>query len=154
MISKFKYNAKFLILSFFLVLFASTFADAQSATSISRTCAGVNPSVKRAELRINKDGSITAIACAGKTVVLNGTTYTGSGSTVNFVDKETPSGAINNVNTVFTFAFTPIAGTEHIYRNGILQDVGAGNDYTISGATITFTTAPTTGDKIRGSYRR
>jgi len=70
------------------------------------------------------------------------------------VDKEIPTGLINGVNTVFTMAFAPIVGSEHIYRNGILQESGAGNDYTISGATITYLTAPLTGDKLRVTYRR
>lgn len=72
----------------------------------------------------------------------------------NFVDKETPSGTINGSNTSFVLANTPTATTEHIYLNGILQDVGAGNDYTISGATITMLTAPLTGEKIRVTYRK
>ena len=72
----------------------------------------------------------------------------------NFVDKETPSGTVNGANTSFVLANTPTSGSDHIYLNGILQDVGAGNDYTISGATITMLTAPLTGEKIRVSYRK
>jgi hypothetical protein len=72
----------------------------------------------------------------------------------NFIDKEIPTGLINGTNTTFTLANTPIVGSEHIYRNGLLQESGAGNDYTISGATITYLTAPLTGDKLRITYRR
>lgn len=72
----------------------------------------------------------------------------------NFVDKETPSGAVNGSNTSFSLANTPTAGSEHVYLNGILQESGAGNDYTISGATITMLTAPLSGEKIRVSYRK
>jgi hypothetical protein len=72
----------------------------------------------------------------------------------NFVDKEVPSGTINGVNVTFTLANTPVAGSEHLYLNGILQESGAGNDYTISGATITMLTAPLTGEKLRASYRK
>lgn len=72
----------------------------------------------------------------------------------NFVDKEIPSGSINGSNTAFTLANTPVAGSEHVYLNGILQESGAGNDYTISGASITFASAPLTGEKIRVSYRK
>lgn len=68
------------------------------------------------------------------------------------VTRETPTGVINGVNVTFTLASTPKAGTEHVYYNGLLQDEGASNDYTISGATITFTFAPTVPDKIRVSY--
>ena len=75
-------------------------------------------------------------------------------SASNFVDKETPTGSINGSNVTFTLANTPVSGSEHVYLNGALQDVGAGNDYTISSAVITLLTAPLTGEKIRVSYRR
>jgi len=71
-----------------------------------------------------------------------------------FIVKETPSGTVNGSNVTFTLANTPVSGKEEIYVNGIQQDPGAGNDYTISGATITFLTGaiPQTGDKVRASY--
>lgn len=72
----------------------------------------------------------------------------------NFVDKEIPSGSINGSNTAFTLANTPVSGSEHVYLNGILQESGAGNDYTISGTTITMATAPLSGEKLRVSYRK
>lgn len=72
----------------------------------------------------------------------------------NFVSKETPSGSVNGVNVTFTLANTPVVGSEEVFLNGVLQDVGAGNDYTISGAVITALTAPLTGEKIRVSYRK
>lgn len=59
-----------------------------------------------------------------------------------WVIREVPSGSINNVNTTFTLANTPIVGSEQIFLNGVLQNAGAGNDYTISGATITMNDAP------------
>lgn len=75
-------------------------------------------------------------------------------SNTNFVDKEIPSGSINGSNTAFTLANTPILGSEHVYLNGMLQESGAGNDYTISGASITMLSAPLTGEKLRISYRK
>ena len=75
-------------------------------------------------------------------------------SNTNFVDKEIPSGSINGSNTAFTLANTPVAGSEHVYLNGMLQESGAGNDYTISGASITMLSAPLTGEKFRVSYRK
>lgn len=72
----------------------------------------------------------------------------------NFVNKEIPSGSINGANVTFTLANTPIAGSEELFLNGILQESGAGNDYTISGSVITMLTAPLTGEKIRVSYRK
>lgn len=75
-------------------------------------------------------------------------------SNSNFVDKEIPSGSINGSNTAFTLANSPVVGSEHVYLNGILQESGAGNDYTISGTSITMATAPLTGEKLRVSYRK
>lgn len=75
-------------------------------------------------------------------------------SNTNFVDKEIPSGAINGSNTAFTLANTPTAGSEHVYLNGMLLESGAGNDYTISGANITLSSAPLTGEKLRVTYRK
>lgn len=72
----------------------------------------------------------------------------------NFVNKEVPAGTINGSTTAFTLANTPVSGSEEVYLNGIEQVVGAGNDYTISGAVITMLTAPLTGETIRVSYRK
>lgn len=72
----------------------------------------------------------------------------------NFVDRETPSGSINGSNSTFNLANTPVAGSEHLYLNGILQQPGASNDYTISGGTITMNTAPISGDVLLVSYRK
>lgn len=68
----------------------------------------------------------------------------------NFITRETPSGTINGSNTAFTLANTPVAGTEHVYLNGILQT--STTDYTISGSTITYVAAPVAGDILRVSY--
>lgn len=76
-----------------------------------------------------------------------------SGLTVaQLVTREVPSGAINGANTTFTLANTPIAGTEHIFVGGILLTAGAGNDYTIVGATITLAFALVVGEAIHVSY--
>jgi hypothetical protein len=70
----------------------------------------------------------------------------------NIVTRETPTGSINGSNTTFTLAATPVAGSERVFLNGLLQEPGAGNDYTISAATITYLTAPATGDRLRVNY--
>jgi hypothetical protein len=72
----------------------------------------------------------------------------------NFVDKETPSGTIDGSNATFTLANTPVAGSEHVYLNGVLQESGAGNDYTISGGTITMLSSPLSGERIKVTYRK
>ena len=107
----------------------------------------------------NADTIWLCTANAGGTINTTAITFqqipTSAGLTSsNFVDKEIPSGSINGVNTAFTLANSPTAGSEHVYLNGILQESGSGNDYTISGANITFSSAPLTGEKIRVSYRK
>jgi hypothetical protein len=67
------------------------------------------------------------------------------------IDKEIPIGVINNINKNFNLSFTPVLKSEHVYLNGLLQDVD--EDYTITGSTITFIDAPLVGMKIRCSYR-
>jgi hypothetical protein len=69
------------------------------------------------------------------------------------VTRETPSGTINGTNTAFSLATAPNpVGCEQIYLNGILLNGGAGNDYTIAGASITFATAPSSGDVLLAIY--
>lgn len=63
---------------------------------------------------------------------------TGLGDTETAISDETLGGTVDGVNATFTIANTPVTGTLHVYRNGLLMRVGASNDYTISGTTITF----------------
>lgn len=97
-------------------------------------------------------------ANTGGTLGSTAVTYVqdGSGtlSTSNFVTEETPSGSINGSNTAFTLANTPTAGTLKVYLNGLRLKSGAGNDYTLSTATITMTTAPVSGDVLLVDYMK
>ena len=78
----------------------------------------------------------------------------GTLSPTNFVFSETPSGTINGSNTNFTLSATPTAGTLALYLNGVRLSAGAGNDYTLSTNTITFTTAPVSGDVILADFMK
>jgi len=79
---------------------------------------------------------------------------TAAASSATLVVRETPSGTINGSNAIFTLAHTPVSGTEQVFVNGVLQDPGSGNDYTISSGTITFESGsePLSGDKLRVTY--
>lgn len=68
------------------------------------------------------------------------------------IKRETPVGLVDGVNTVFTLANTPKIGTEDVYVNGVLQESGAGNDYTIIGDVVTMLFTLQAGDKLRVSY--
>lgn len=65
--------------------------------------------------------------------------------------RETPSGNIDGINKTFVLANDP-HGTELLYLNGLLQEPGAGNDYTISGTTITLAVAPKVGGRLKANY--
>ena len=72
-----------------------------------------------------------------------------------FVDSEVPTGTPNGILTDFTLAAAPAAGTLKLYKNGIRQKAGAGNDFTLDTGTITFEAGniPQTGDILLADYR-
>jgi len=73
---------------------------------------------------------------------------------VGFVDGETPTGAVDGVNTLFTLVQSPNpAASLAVYRNGMR--IRSGLDYTSIGATITFAPGyiPQIGDIIQCAYR-
>lgn len=67
------------------------------------------------------------------------------------IDKETPAGNIDGLNTKFILNHEPITNSEHIFLNGLLQE--SGEDYLINEKEITFNEAPISGMRIRCSYR-
>jgi len=70
---------------------------------------------------------------------------------------EVPGGTPNGTNLTFTLASTPTVPTAlDLYVNGLRQTQGAGFDYTLSVATITFAaaSAPQAGDGLfAGAYQ-
>lgn len=70
-----------------------------------------------------------------------------------FVYNETPTGTVNSSNYVFTLTNTPISNTLLLFRDGILMRGGAGNDYTLTGNSISFAVAPETGSVLLASYQ-
>jgi hypothetical protein len=78
----------------------------------------------------------------------------GGGLTPSFADGEVPAGSINGSNTAFTLAFAPSpASSLQLYLNGLRME--AGQDYSVSGNTITFFlgSTPQTGDLVLANYR-
>ena len=69
-----------------------------------------------------------------------------------FVNKETPSGSIDGVNTVYVLENTPTVGSEHLYLNGLLIDGRASTDYTITGSIVTFNEPLLPGMKLNCTY--
>jgi len=94
---------------------------------------------------------------AGNILTSDGTDWTSAapGAAPNYATREVPSGTKNGTNPTFTLANTPVSGSEMLFLNGILLNVGAGNDYTISTNTLTMLTAaiPESTDVLLCSYR-
>jgi phage-related tail fiber protein len=93
------------------------------------------------KMQVALDGTSLSVSALGLKV-----------NTAKFITRETPSGAVNGANTTFTLATTPVVGSEQVFLNGLLQEPGAGNDYTISGVTITYLTPPVATDRLRVTY--
>jgi len=65
--------------------------------------------------------------------------------------QEVPTGVIDGVNDTYTLSQTPTGNASvKIYLDGLFQRQGT--DYTISGSTITMTTAPATGQTLDANY--
>lgn len=101
---------------------------------------------------VTASGDVTVSSAGAMTV--NNTAGSGFMKYTSIVANETPSGTVNGSNTAFTLANTPQNSSLELFVNGQLQEPGAGNDYTISGAAITMLFAPLTGDKIRAYYTK
>jgi hypothetical protein len=71
-------------------------------------------------------------------------------SHASLIRNEIPAGSINGSNTAFTLASAPATGSARVYLNGVRQKVT--DDYTISGSTITFVTAPPSGSNLLVDY--
>ena len=97
-------------------------------------------------------GTFTRGNSTGGTQVMTkiNSTNLGTGYPINSGSPLAPTGAINGVNVTFTLPTTP-GPVVLVFRNGLLQQ-GGGIDYTLSGTTITFTSAPLTGDSVLVVY--
>lgn len=128
---------------------------------------GVATATSINNLTITSSTGTFTLTAAKTLTVQNTLTFAGTdGSTLNvgtggtlgllayraLIVRETPSGSINSSNVTYTLANTPVAGSEMVYQNGLLQAVTV--DYTISGATITYLVAPTTGDTLVVTYTK
>lgn len=113
-----------------------------------------------AKMDENSRATLTAMSSANDgTIVqlwadptLHALLTTSSGGT-NFVDAETPSGAVNGANTIFVLAHTPspALSLQFVVNGQVLTAVGV--DYTLSTATVTVNTAPPTDSIVRAWYR-
>lgn len=67
--------------------------------------------------------------------------------------KETPSGTINGSNTAFSLAHTPQENEAvQLFLDSLF--LIEGTDYTLSGVSITMTSAPVLGQSLKAQYVR
>lgn len=89
------------------------------------------------------DGSVSGGGSGGGEVGANVVTTENFAQTLanNMIFREVlkQQGATPSDRREFTMSNTPKINTESVFVNGLIQAVGASSDYTISGATITFT---------------
>lgn len=77
--------------------------------------------------------------------------YADANFTSNSEIQEEPTGLVNGANVTYTLSQTPTSNAAvKLYLNGLFQRQGT--DYTISGVTITFTTAPATNSTVDALY--
>jgi hypothetical protein len=133
--------------------------DAKQATLVS----GTNiKTINSTSLLGSGDVAVQATLVSGTNIKsINGVSILGAGdlsvTSSTYHRSTVVSGTKNGSNKVFTIANAVSSGSEQVFLNGQLLMPGAGNDYTISGTTITFEsgfTAPASGDTIRvyGTY--
>jgi len=76
----------------------------------------------------------------------------GNVNTTNYKVAQSPAEAANGSRTQFTVPEDFVAGTLMVFRSGILMTIGSGNDFTLSGNTVTFEEAPENAENILFSY--
>lgn len=122
----------------FLLLFCLIFSSGSFAAS-TRTI--------DADFIRSSDGSKTyTLPASSGTLVLSGNLPIAS-------QFQTDSFSGNGSTTNFTLTYTPASNSEvKVFQNGLLMTITT--DYTISGTTLTMTTAPVTGQKLQVIYSR
>jgi hypothetical protein len=113
--------------------------DGDRLTAMSTTKKGAVPATGTPTGKFLRDDATFAVPAAG--------------ALPTSVTRETPAGTKNGSNATFTLAHTPIVGSEMVYMNGLLLNHGVGNDYTISGATITMLIIPISTDILLANYK-
>jgi hypothetical protein len=86
----------------------------------------------------------------GLTIDLGEVPIAAEGAAPIFVEGEIPTGTIDGTNTNFNLANTPIEDTQQVFIGGVRQD--GVSQYSMSGQTIIFVTAPPLGSVLLANY--
>lgn len=135
--------------------------DVQNSAGTSLFTVNASGSLSAGTVPVARVSGLATVATSGSYNDLSDKPASFSGSYNDLTNKpaipspvrEVPSGSVNGTNVTFTLSQTPsVANTEQVFLNGLLQFAGATEDYTISGDTITFNTAPEAGWKLVVCY--
>jgi hypothetical protein len=125
-----------------------------SRLSDARTPVGT--SLTEAHIFVGDDTNVVASVAVSGVIAMNalGVTSFAGDVTVSgdFVIGEDLSGDVDGSETAFVVANSPVANSVAVYLNGQRQRAGGGNDYTISGSTITMASAPAAGEILTVDY--
>lgn len=102
--------------------------------------------------------SVIATAIAGSGLTATNGVLSADAVTDNIIEAdilfEDESANCNGSNTTFTLDSTPVTNSVQVFLNGLLQQEGSGKDYTLTGTTVEFATAPETIDILLIHYVR
>ena len=113
------------------------FSNSTALRSVRRILASA---AVRGSVKISSDGSGGGVD--GTQVILH----------TDYVTQQVTTGTLDGSNVTFSLGSTPRTGTVTLILNGLVLAEGAGNDYTISGGTVTMAYAPESDDRLVASY--
>lgn len=136
----------------------SAIANAANLITVGAAGIGITPATAPAQLILGNAANaptwtaLTGDVTIGPTGVTAVNNVAGAGymKYPALIANETPAGTVNGANAAFTLANLP--QWLQLFLNGVVLEVGAGNDYTIAGTAITMLLVPATGDKLRAYY--
>lgn len=79
-------------------------------------------------------------------------TYTNASTQVSLVRNEVINGTKDGVNKNFSLNASAVTGSVELYKNGVRQTPGSGNDYTVAGVAITMAVAPLANTVLVADY--
>lgn len=128
-------------------------------TVVAAVVNGGSPGGGSIYVRVTDGGDLNHLAnvqttspTSGQLLKYDGTKWVNASvSSLSTETQETPSGTINNSNAAFTLAHTPLTNASvKLYQDGLI--LKQGTDYTITGTSITMTTAPNYGQTLYAVY--
>lgn len=141
-----------------LSILSLTLFAGQQKVNVAQLMPGINNGLT---ILANINGKIDFYQLIGSVSVINNQiVVNGGGVGTQFVDQILLTGIVDGSNRTFTIPDSPNPQSSlSVWRNGILQQSGAVNDYIVSGNIITFNvgSVPTTSgqvDTLLASYRK